>query len=130
MRKFDFIDFLLWNSDEQDFYSYQKFNINLDWIQNNYEVEIVFETNFNEIFYQLLVEQERINKIKDKVTWHWISQIRLYNEFGPIAVQKKGQSKIYLYSFKVSPIQSILLNGKETTIWKEKNRDNSFSLLE
>ena len=52
----------------------------------------------------------------------WISQIRLYNEFGPIAVQKKGQSKIYLYSFKVSPIQSILLNGKETTIWKEKNR--------
>ena len=36
--------------------------------------------------------------------------------------KKRGQSKIYLYSFKVSPIQSILLNGKETTIWKEKNR--------
>ena len=63
MRKFDFIDFLLWNPDEQDFYSYQKFNIKLDWRQNHYEVEIVFETNFNKIFYQLLVEQERINKI-------------------------------------------------------------------
>ena len=66
MRKFDFIDFLLWNSDEHDFYSYQKFNISLD----NYEVESVFETN--EIFYQLFVEQERIKKIKDKVTWHCI----------------------------------------------------------
>ena len=80
MRKFDFIDFLLWNPDEQDFYSYQKFNINLDWIQNHYEVEIVFETNFNEILYQLLVEKKRINKIKDKIR-HWISQMRLYNEF-------------------------------------------------
>ena len=51
MRMSDFIDFLLWNSDEQDFYSYQKFNINLDWRQNRYEVEIVFETDFNEIFH-------------------------------------------------------------------------------
>ena len=51
MRMSDFIDFLLWNSNEQDFYSYQKFNINLDWRQNRYEVEIVFETDFNEIFH-------------------------------------------------------------------------------
>ena len=53
MRKFDFIDFLLWNPDEQDFYSYQKFNINLDWRQNHYEVESVFETNLKEMFYQI-----------------------------------------------------------------------------